>query len=130
MFECYGWISVSETDETREANIISMIEKTFAENAALNFNTDGRYMNGTYKASIIINTNHAGPWKWIESLYKHIAETSQSAYGLVMFWNDEDEMGWDNEFQTWVLKRGSFAFEKDKHLSPCNPVIADPDAFA
>jgi len=123
MFECYGWISVVEEDPKNETKIISVIENTFAQHITFNTHTMGRYMNGAYKASILINTNHASAWSWVEALYKTIAEKSDFSYGLVMYHNDEDLKGYENAFQTWVLKRGVFAAEKDLYLSPRNPTV-------
>lgn len=123
MFECYGWVSVNEENETVTSNIISTIENTFDEHIALNTHTLGTYMNGTYKASIVINTNHATAWNWVQNLYRNIAKKSSHSYGLVMFFDDEDMNGFDNEFQTWVLKRGVFSREKDLHLSPYIPTV-------
>ena len=124
MFECYGWVSVNEDGKTA-SNIISIIENTFDKDIGLNTHTIGRYMNGTYKASIMINNNHAGNWNWVKNLYETIAGKSNFSYGIVFFNNDKDINGFENEFQTWVLKRGVFAREKDHHLSPRNPTIED-----
>lgn len=123
MIECYGWINISSNDVSLD--MITLIEKSFAANDGLNRALTGQYMNGNYRASILIAANHSSSCEWVSRLYESIALKSNTSYGLVTIRDDEDKNGFDNEFQTWVLKRGSFVQEKDTHLSPCMPVIED-----
>ena len=39
--------------------------------------------------------------------------------------NDEDINGKDNEFEVYILSRGSVRIEQDVFLSPCIPTIED-----
>ena len=58
---------------------------------------------------------------------RFIGEQSPAAYGL-LFARDAEAVHW-NEFKVWRLARGKVQELPDPFLSPCDPVIEDPEPW-
>lgn len=91
---------------------------------------DIQVVNASYHVIVSGYTNHrAQDAEEIFELYQYVAELSPKAYGLLYIWDDEDPNGLTNEFQVFVLLRGGLHERRDPFLSPCIPVLDDPDGI-
>ncbi|MDH3976766.1 MAG: immunity 7 family protein [Deltaproteobacteria bacterium] len=130
MIEYNGWVAINmstyedDLDELEEAvcKIRKKIDLIFFEGRILEL----KAINGTYTLVVAGSTNHKSQDVIdIFDLYQLIKEITPGSYGILYFRDDENLNGKDNEFSVWVLKRGVFVEEIDKHLSPCIPTIED-----
>ena len=75
---------------------------------------------------ILGNRNHATTdWPEVLALFEWIAKNAPGSYGILSCHNDEDAKGQDNEFQVFVLRRGTLKRGVDPHLSPYIPMVEE-----
>lgn len=128
MFEYHGWAVVRDDtcdgDETNLRRIVGELQ-----NVADSFNdgsgtSDIRWANGDCFVTFAGNPNHRNErvFGWFTWLAKH----APGSYGLLYVWDDESTE-FENAFRVYCLRRGQVEQRADTFLSPCIPVIEDPD---
>jgi hypothetical protein len=133
LYEDHGWATLRQSwgDEDGEEEQI----RTIAENlrqflAERQWGTgliDLRAVNGQYLFSMAGATNHRptsphDPVDWL----RYVGQVAPGSYGTLYIWDDEDQGGFSNAFQVYVMARGQVRQHKDPFLSPCIPIIEDP----
>ncbi len=129
MLELHGWVVVRDTPDYEGELMEEIIEKIVnklkkykldKENITLNI------MNGEYFININAVTNRETQEILdIKMIFEYIGKISTGSYGIMYLRNDEDINGKDNEFEVYILSRGSVRIEQDVFLSPCIPTIED-----
>jgi len=83
-------------------------------------------INGEYRLFIMGNRNHAsGDWPEVLALFEWVAENAPGSYGILSIHDDEDAENRNNEFQVFVLRRGTLKRGFDPHLSPYIPMVEE-----
>ena len=126
-FEFHGWATIRESYneegecESRLQEAIAAIG-SFVDNE-LNFPAKVFATNYQYHLMMSGNSNHYrdGPLQ----LFKLIRDIAPGSYGLLHIHDFEDDDGWDNHFQVWVLKKGSLERCRDTMLSPYFPEVEE-----
>src|SRR5690606_3132434 len=127
MYEFHGWIMIPEY-ENNGYMIFKKINQRIEEYSWDRGILDIQVVNASYHVIASGYTNHRSQdADKLFELYQYVAELSPRAYGLLYIWDDEDPDGLTNEFQVFVLYRGKLHERRDPFLSPCIPVLDDPD---
>lgn len=134
MIEYQGWATIREAfceedeDDAALADIAARLEAYIAKLAGRNWcECTFRNINGAWRLFVMGYRNHAsGDWPEILALFEWIAEQAPGSYGVLSCHDDEDAQGRDNEFQVFVLRRGSLTRSHDPHLSPYFPMVEEP----
>jgi hypothetical protein len=130
MYEYHGWATVRESAEDEDnAAILAIagrLRTRIRELAWASGILDVRTVNGKIQLWAAGCTNHRGAEaREILELFEFIASLAPASYGILYVWDDEDENGYYNVFQVWVLTRGRVFRRLDPFLSPCVPVVQD-----
>ena len=131
MVELHGWALIREnfTVDNEDSNLDYITNRLTQEIEKLDTERDLLRIsicNG--ESSLIVNkfTNHfSADIDGILNLFKLIAAIAPGSYGLLYLRDDEDKTGFSNDFQVFVLSKGSLKQQKDPFLSPCIPMIED-----
>lgn len=101
-----------------------LLEETFhRENEQYHF----AFANGTPHLTLSIHHNHPGDlMERFAKLVDTINGNAPGSYGIFYLYDDENQEGHHNEFQVFILKRGTLTTAIDKYLSPVVPTIEDP----
>jgi hypothetical protein len=134
MIEYQGWATIREAyreedeDDAALAGIAAQLEARVAELAGRDWCAcTFRNINGAWRLSVMGNRNHAsGDWPEVLALFEWIAREAPGSYGLLSCHDDENAQGRDNEFQVFVLRRGTLSQSHDPHLSPYLPMVEEP----
>nr|WP_275116260.1 Imm7 family immunity protein [Aliiroseovarius subalbicans] len=134
MIEYQGWATIREAfceekeDEAALAMIASKLETLVGELAKRALcEATFRNINGALRLSVMGFRNHAsGDWPDVMALFEWIAANAPGSYGTLSCHDDEDAEGRENEFQLFVLRRGTLTRSHDPHLSPYFPKVEDP----
>jgi len=124
MIEIHGWITLRYSDYHSEEhlqrdfiyNFKSYLNKAYSGVLSEPYCKFTNY-NGLECFSINVQHNHRGDAFYLTKIFSWVAEHSDGSYGLLYFHDEEDESSF-NEFQVYVLKRGTFTKAKDVLLSP------------
>ncbi len=134
MFEYHGWATLRETFSNEEnfnektEQIVISIKQKIDELGEDNGLLDLRAFNGEYQLHLSGLLNHKGQRaKDLLKLYEFIAKSAIGSYGILYIHDDEDVNGQDNEFQVFVMARGSITKAKDVFLSPFIPTVEDSE---
>ena len=128
MFEYHGWAVVRDTtsdgDPESLHRIVGELQRTasaFNDGTAV---TDIRWINGACYVSFAGNPNHRHEcvFGWFHWLARH----APGSYGILYVWDDED-LNFGNVFRVFCLRRGQVEERIDPFLSPCMPVVEDPN---
>jgi len=136
MFIYNGWIRIAEnTMEINDGHLEEImiqlqdyIDKVRWQNAYI----DLRAPNGFPVLSIQGCNNHkygnntTGNVDSVLDVFKFVGEVAPGSYGL-LFIEDDDEPGYQNACQVFVLKRGKLGQVRDPFFSPLIPTVEDPD---
>jgi hypothetical protein len=125
MVEIHGWITLRYSDYHSEERLQNDFVYSFksylhSHHSWILSEGIGRFTsrNGLECFSIDVQHNHAGEPFYLLELFAWVAKESSGSYGLLYFHDDEDE-AYQNEFQVYVLKRGKLIKGKtDPFLSP------------
>jgi len=125
----HGWLTINQgTDGENEGDIKSIvkdIDAFFKRSTIENENFHVTGANGLHFIHYSGAHNHNGDTlERIMKMLDFVANRAPGTYGILFFWDDENQE-YDNEFQVFKLARGKIEFDKDYYLSPCNPVIED-----
>jgi len=72
-------------------------------------------------------SNHkTNPWFDALELFEWLAQNARGSYGLLHLEDNEDQEGFNNQFQVYVLKKGKLTKQNDPFLSPRIPEIEAP----
>ncbi|MBX9727143.1 MAG: immunity 7 family protein [Rickettsiales bacterium] len=134
MLEYNGWVTIRESynEENESTALLELISSEIAsECTSLNqemgtevFNF--RYINGSARLFVIGAANHnASDLKIVINFFEKLSKKAPGSYGILSYFDDEDNDGYSNEMQIFVLKKGTFSREKDTLLSPRIPIIED-----
>lgn len=138
MLELHSWLTIRSTytcadDEYDDEAAVKRIREEIIKNND-DITIEGK--NAIYYIRNTISSNHkSADFYELMDTYKKIIEIAPGSYGLIYMWDDEDGLrSWDkkkdedredNEFQVYVIKRGTITKVKDTFLSPCIPCIED-----
>lgn len=132
MFEYHGWITVKsspgeeEDEDTLPRSLRSGIETLLAGLAEGTGLTHLQAVNGDTQIHLGGFTNHrGGQGSEIIEAFGRIAAMAPGSYGLLYVWDDEDPEVDRNEFQVFVMRRGTVTRQADTFLSPRVPAIED-----
>ena len=132
MFEYQGWATIREAyserneDENLLNDVVLSIKKIITQIDQPQRILDLKFMNGIPRLWVLGSTNHKGSdWEDVYKLFEFIAEKAPGSYGLLSYWDDEDDSGHDNFINVYALKKGKLSFHKDSFLSPCIPTIEE-----
>ncbi len=135
MFIYNGWIRISETpleindgylDEIM-IEIQNYIDKVKWHNAFI----DLRQPNGFPVLSVHGCNNHKfggfidGNYDTLLDIFKFVGQVASGSYGL-LYIEDDEERGYNNVCQVFVLKRGKLERADDPFFSPLIPTVEDP----
>ena len=132
MFELHAWFTIRDTpgpesDPRAMQEVRGRIEDRLQQLPDSNPVLFLRWLNGALHLLASAFMNRKGPsTRQMLDLFEYVGEIAPGSYGLVYFYDDEDEAGHSNEFQTLVMTRGRLAPEKDELLSPFIPKLEDP----
>ena len=134
MIEYQGWATIREAyreedeDEAALAEIASELVMRVGELAERKWcEATFQNINGALRVFVMGYRNHAtGDWPDVMSLFEWIAANAPGSYGILSCHDDEDTEGRDNEFQLYVLRRGTLKRSFDPHLSPYFPKVEEP----
>jgi Immunity protein 7 len=129
MIEVNGWITLSFRDGVSD----HVIDDTYKHVQARTKILDGfnrklclDYYNGIAMLTIACAANHkSSNWSEVLQLAEYIAEVADRSYGVIYLRDDEDP-GFANAFQVFVIRKGVIRKVVDDHFSPCVPRIEDP----
>lgn len=134
MLEFHAWIRLAEStyeddDELVERAVAHLHEMVAEVNPRVISNFDLRYVNGSNYLTVTGHSNHvAYDRQVLDEMVDFILRELPGSYGLIYERNDErvDEAG-VNAFLVRVIARGKIETRLDPFLSPCVPVIEDPE---
>ena len=125
-FQFHGWAVVHSASrlpsavelesgyENEDKKAIEAIQRYLDEHYTFPFNLN--WSNGLKILNTSGCSNHyrASPMQ----LFQFIRDTAAGAYGLLYVLDEENEEGWENTFQAWILRDGSLTRAEDRFLSP------------
>ena len=132
MIEYHGWATIRESfSEEGESDILlASIWKNLHDKVSeinetnSNILIELRVFNGEYRLIISGSSNHkTSPWFEVLELFNWLASNAVGSYGLLHLYDDEDKEGYSNQFQVYVLKKGTVFHEINMFLSPYTPEI-------
>lgn len=132
MIELHGWVTVRETYKAvfdEEEHIDLLVLRIQAEIDKLRwFKPIMKAMNGEWFLEFSLYSNRRDSrLQEILGLYKRIGEIAAGSYGLIYLYDDEDMEGRENQFQVFLLARGTVEEREDSFLSPVIPALEDKD---
>jgi hypothetical protein len=133
MVELHGWALIREnfTVDNEDLNLDYIINRLTQEIEKMDEKEDLLRIsicNGEHSLTVTKFTNHfSADIKEVFYLFKLIATIAPGSYGLLYLHDDENNTGFSNEFQVFVLSKGSFKQQKDPFLSPYFPMVEDED---
>lgn len=133
MIKYFGWIDIvkifRDDDENNEDHI-KYINNFISVNKLDEESLSAKIQpaNGFWHLLLSGGANHLN--SRVESLFKLInliPNLAKSSYGLIYFWNDENQHNSYayNEFEVYTLIRGEVKLNKDPFFSPIYPTIED-----
>jgi hypothetical protein len=128
MFIYHGWAVIRDgtydCDEARLRHIAARLQELAPEFNDGSGWTDVRWINGTCFLTFAGNPNHRHDcvFEW----FNWLAKNAIGSFGLMYLWDDEDAE-FRNAFRVFCLRRGQVEERIDPFLSPCIPVIEDPE---
>lgn len=134
MLSYYGWAEIRESyNEEGESDILmqeiwTSLQKKSAEimQNASNWSVEPKIFNGEYKLFVSGASNHkTNPWFEVLELFEWLAKNAVGSYGLLYLLDNEDKEGFNNDFQVYVLKKGTLTKQNDPFLSPYIPEIEE-----
>ena len=130
MIELHGWVTIRETYKViaEEDNEDVIIDKIKSEINNLEwFKPRLKALNGEWFIEFTLFANrHNAQTEEVFKFYTRIGELAEGSYGLIYLYDDETE-GRENQFQVFVLSRGSVKEFSDFYLSPIVPTIEDAE---
>ena len=132
MYEFHGWATIHESlYEVDEGNLHKIVDTIQYHIKNLNWVSGMiglKWINGSPFFYVAGQPNHKSQdVDEVFETYKLIGKLAPGSYGVLYARNDEDEEGYDNAFRVYVLSRGNLVVHDDTFLSPCIPVIEDPE---
>lgn len=128
MFEYHGWAVIhDDTYEDNATNLRRIIGEL--QQLADDFNdgsgmTDIRNINGAWYVTFAGHPNHRHDC--VFGWFKWLAEHAPGSYGL-LYVRDDESPEFGNAFQVCCLRRGQVEVRIDPFMSPCIPVVEDPN---
>ena len=135
MVELHGWALLREnfTADCEDENLERIIAALNYEIAELGIDESLlriSYSNGASVLTVTRFTNHfSDDLRGIIDLFRWLAKEAPGSYGLVYLYDDENKTGFNNDFQVFVLSRGTLRLQKDPFLSPYIPTVEDEEVF-
>jgi hypothetical protein len=130
MIEFYGWCAIAPScgagsnrskDQTILRRLTPLVDQLNREESVAGL----RSLNGQTQLFVMGGDSSKGRlWADIHGMYEWIAENAADSYGMLQLQDDLDPDGFENAFQTFVLKHGTFERRMDRFLSPRNPGLA------
>jgi hypothetical protein len=134
MISYHGWAEIREStqeiDDDHLAEIVAQIQQYIDKVRWGNAFIDVRYANGIPFLSLHGCNNHKwggykdGNYDNMLDIFKLIGNIAQGSFGLLYIIDDEEE-GFYNECQVFILKRGKLEKVKDPFFSPIIPTVED-----
>ncbi len=128
MIELHGWITIRETYKAtfKEDTEDIFIDRIKEEIKKLSwFKPQIKALNGEWFLEFTIFANRRNSQsEEVFKLYNAIGEMAEGSYGLIYLHDDEAD-GKENQFQVFVLSKGSVKEFSDSYLSPIIPTIED-----
>jgi hypothetical protein len=135
MFIYNGWIQIAENtleiDDDHLDEIMTKI-RTYIDSVRWhNAFIDLRQPNGFPVLSIHGCNNHkvgrfiSGNHDVLLDIYKFVGQNAPGSHGI-LYIADDEEPGYQNEYQVFILKRGKLERTNDPFFSPIIPTIEDP----
>ncbi|WAL75846.1 Imm7 family immunity protein [Kitasatospora sp. YST-16] len=131
MFEYHGWIKVlisaaAEEDDSEPARTMAAVEDIGRRIQEIHtpYLLDVRWMNGEAFVHLAGAPNHRDPE--ILRFFAEVGERAPGSYGLLHVRDDEDPQWW-NGVRVLRMVRGAVTEHPEPLLSPCIPVLEDPD---
>ncbi|WP_052245452.1 Imm7 family immunity protein [Halocynthiibacter namhaensis] len=132
MIELHGWVVLRESfDEEGECEVLfsearSKIGRYLRNAPDSNLICTEVVQNGAYNLLVNGNFNHKDSrWNYVVALFEFIAKVAVGSYGVLHFFDDEDQKGKDNQFQVLVLKKGQIKWVVDENMSPYFPELEE-----
>lgn len=134
MFEFHGWLSVSleveegsfiKINDERRNSVIKSVRAAMNE-AHDEFSAFDVIHSGNGAVILIAHGLRNHRYEPAIALFRHIATTLPKSYGLLYVRDDEDPQH-ENEFVVYRAAHGRFEPTGDKLLSPCVPIIENPE---
>lgn len=125
MYEWHGWATVlaspsQEDDDAQQHKAEEQVRRLLADAGGVaNETVDTRVANGMLHVWLAGSHNHSDDT--VLDLFRSIARLAPGSYGVLYAL----EHGVDNDWQRWVMRRGTVAFEADTSLSPHVGVVED-----
>ncbi|MCO5968955.1 Imm7 family immunity protein [Actinoallomurus soli] len=79
----------------------------------------------TIRARPVMRT--LGEGQAVIDTFRRVGEVAPGSYGVLYLRDDEDPTGKANESQVLVMRHGLVSQQSDSFLSPCVPMIEDPE---
>lgn len=124
MIEIHAWLTLRYSDYDSEEQLQRKFIADFKGYLAQNHNwvladSYGKFIdrNGLECFTLDVQHNHKGEPFYALDIFSWVAKESTGSYGLLYF-HDEEDQEFFNEFQVCVLKRGKLTKSKDSFLSP------------
>ncbi|GAA2091114.1 Imm7 family immunity protein [Kitasatospora saccharophila] len=133
MFEYHGWINVMTSaaaeDDDEPARTLEAVAEIGRRIAEINspYLLDLRWMNGEALLHLGGCPNHRDPE--ILRFFAEVGERAPGSYGLLHVRSGEGPEGW-NEVRVLRMVRGRVTEHLEPLLSPCVPVLEDPDPLS
>jgi len=128
MIEFYGWCAIAPSRDGAGAQDQNVLQRLTPLVKHLNREDSVaglRNLNGQARLFVMGGDSSKGRlWADIHAMYEWIAENAAESYGMLQLQDDLDPDGFENAFQTFVLKHGTFERRVDRFLSPRNPGLA------
>ena len=124
MIEIHGWITLRYSDYHSQEQQQQAFVNKFTQHVHQKYewvlkagHLRMHTYNGLEAVTLNVQHNHQGTPFYPLDLFTWVAQESTGSYGLLYVHDDEDELH-HNEFQVYVLKRGSIVKRPDPFLSP------------
>jgi hypothetical protein len=124
MVEIHGWITLRYSDyhgeDDKQNNFVNRFKQFILQHCDWTLDEQiGQLIdrNGMECFTLNVQHNHPGVPFYPLDIFKWAAENSTGSYGMLYFYDDENEE-FNNEFQVFILKRGQLTKAKDHFLSP------------
>jgi hypothetical protein len=124
MVEVHGWITLRYSDyhseDAEQAKFVYEFKAFIYKHYSWVFEYEiGSLVNRNGLECFTITAQHNHPDRpfYPVAIFTWVANNSTGSYGTLYFHDDEDN-AYHNEFQVFVLKRGKFLKVKDNLLSP------------
>jgi hypothetical protein len=130
MFEYHAWLTIhSSAGDEEEEELRAAVSATERQLQPLRGGTTDislRWVNGMAQLHMSGFLNHrSGEGQQVIETFERIGKAAPGSYGVLFARDDEDPNGRQNEFQIFVMRRGSTQAAPDSLLSPYIPVVED-----